>query len=332
MNEVFNNISPTVICKRSKPKPSVVYNTYWKFATERQDIFFRRLRNEEYPWTTDEILLEYKFTNAYRAADRVSQFLIKDVIYNGSQSPEELFFRIILFKLFNKIDTWEILRHELGELTYKEFDYKKYDQILSELLGQNISIYSAAYIMASGSSYYGKKRKHQNHLKLLNHMIRDSLPTKLMESKSMKEGYELLLGYPSIGSFLAYQFITDINYSNLTNYSESEFVKAGPGAIEGISKCFVDKGEYSNEDIIRLVADQQEKEFDKLGLNFTNLFGRELQLIDCQNLFCEVGKYARVMHPDIKGCSTRVRIKQKYKQERNEPIEFFFPPKWNLNY
>ena len=59
-------------------KPTVVYDTYWRFAAERQEIFFRRVvRTSQPPWTADPILAEYKFTNAYRASDRVSQYLIR---------------------------------------------------------------------------------------------------------------------------------------------------------------------------------------------------------------------------------------------------------------
>ena len=53
-------------------------------------------------------------------------------------------------------------------------------------------------------------------------------------------------------------------------------------------------------------------ESDRLGLEFRSLWGRRLQLIDCQNLFCEVDKYARVRHPEVVGVSGRTRIKQKY--------------------
>ncbi len=88
-----------------KPTPSIVYDSYWYLAAERQNIFFKRLNDELSPWTYDPILLKHKFTNAYRASDRVSQYLIKNVIYKGSQDPNEVFFRIILFKLFNKIET-----------------------------------------------------------------------------------------------------------------------------------------------------------------------------------------------------------------------------------
>ena len=41
-----------------------------------------------------------------------------------------------------------------------------------------------------------------------------------------------------VGDFLAYQFITDINYSTLTDFSEMEFTVPGPGARDGIHKCF----------------------------------------------------------------------------------------------
>ena len=75
-------------------RPTEVYDTYWRFAYERQEIFFRRNEGLPPPWTEDPIFMRYKFTNAYRASDRVSQYLIKHVIYRGDQSPEELFFRI----------------------------------------------------------------------------------------------------------------------------------------------------------------------------------------------------------------------------------------------
>jgi len=56
-----------------------VFDTYWKFACERQSMFFRRLEGL-LPWTHDPILATFRFTNPYRAADRVSQFLIREVV------------------------------------------------------------------------------------------------------------------------------------------------------------------------------------------------------------------------------------------------------------
>nr|WP_315212960.1 nucleotide kinase domain-containing protein [uncultured Flavobacterium sp.] len=320
-----------IVNKKLKPKPSIVYDAYWKFAAERQNIFFNRLNNECYPWSDNLILNEYKFTNVYRASDRVSQYLIRNVIYRGSQEPKEMLFRILLFKIFNKIETWEFLLNQLEEITWKNYSFKKYDSLLSELLNNKIAIYSAAYIMASGKSAFHLNRKHQNHLKLIEMMIRDNLSEQLVLSKNMEIGFNLLKNYPSIGEFLAYQYITDVNYSLLTDYSEQEFTKAGPGAKDGITKCFSDLRDYTFEDVIKMMNETQELQFERLGFKFNTLWGRRLQLIDIQNIFCEVDKYSRVAHSEIIGISKRTRIKQKFKFIEKEKVEYFFPPKWNIN-
>jgi hypothetical protein len=160
-------------------------------------------------------------------------------------------------------------------------------------------------------------------------MIAEAVPQRLVACRSMREGFELLRSYPLIGDFLAYQLITDLNYSELTTFSEMEFTMPGPGARDGIRKCFESLGGLSETDVIKLMADRQEYEFDRLGITFPSLWGRRLQLIDIQNLFCEVDKYARVKHPDVAGISGRTRIKQKFTEARSR-VEYFYPPKWGL--
>src|SRR2546425_3140656 len=78
-------------------KPSSVYNSYWMFAAERQNVFFRRLEGSPPPWTQDPVIHAHKFTNAYRASDRVSQYLIRNVIYRADlpSDPTEVVFRIL---------------------------------------------------------------------------------------------------------------------------------------------------------------------------------------------------------------------------------------------
>lgn len=163
-------------------------------------------------------------------------------------------------------------------------------------------------------------------------MILDGLPGQMGSSRDLATAYGLMLGYPGLGPFLAFQFTIDLNYSTLMNHDESSFVVAGPGALDGISKCFSDTGGRKAEEVIRLVTMYQEHELQRLGLNFQNLFGRRLQLIDCQNLFCEISKYARVVHPDLPGVANRTRIKQVYAHTNRPPMQVpFFPPKWGIN-
>lgn len=308
-------------------KTTPVFDTYWRFASERQEMFMRRVHGSTPPWTEDPILIAHRFTNTFRASDRVSQYLIRHVIYEGSQKPEEIFFRTILFKIFNKIETWESLRADLGEVSWQEYAFDAYAKVLDRLFDNAHRIYSAAYIMPSPA--FGNARKHRNHLRLLEYMMADGAPKKLARATTLRESFELLRSYPSQGDFLAFQFAIDLNYSELTNFSEMDFVIAGPGARDGIRKCFKDTAGLTDAEIIQVMVERADSEFDRLGLKFQSLWGRNLQLIDCQNVFCEVSKYARIAHPDVAGVSGRTRIKQKF-TPRGEPIPQWYPPKWNI--
>jgi thymidylate kinase len=322
--------SLSVWSRLAPAKPTVVFNTYWRFAAERQAIFFRRFHGFSGPWTDDPILNRYKFTNAYRASDRVSQYLIRNVIYSGDQSPREVFFRVILFKFFNRIDTWKRLIAAFGELTAKRFKPQQYDKVLTAALESGELVYSGAYIMPSGGVGWRQDRKHRMHLRLLEYILSQGLPERVAGARSMREAFELLKSVPTIGDFLAYQYVTDLNYSTATDFGESEFVVAGPGARDGIRKCFEMLGGLTEADLIRFVSDRQEEEFGLRSLKFESLWERPLQLIDCQNLFCEVDKYSRVYHPDMKVKSGRARIKQQFRPSPT-PIDYWYPPKWGLN-
>lgn len=306
--------------------PTKVYDTYWEFAAERQRIFFSRLRGEPFPWSNDAVLQTYKFTNAYRACDRTSQYLIRNILYCGKNfPPEDVLFRILIFKIFNKIETWEVLEKEFGEILYKNFKKKDYASLLAKTQLKQ-SIFSSAYIMPSGVG----RKKHEYYLSLVDFMLQDGLSAKIARSKSLEELYHLLLNYKGLGSFLAFQFAIDINYSDLCDFSEMSFVVPGPGAKRGIQKCFSDR-HLNYTQIIKYVSDRQEEEFAKRGLNFETLFGRRLQLVDCQNLFCEVDKYSRIVYPKIKTKDNRVKIKRKFVPSEVS-IDYFFPPKWNINH
>lgn len=309
-------------------KNDEVYDLYWYFAYERQNIFLKKLNGELYPWTNDPILLKYKFCNSYRVNDRVSQYLLKNVIYNDKKySNEDMVFRIILFKLFNKESTWELLEKSIGEITLETFDINKYSIILETAINKGERIYNDAYISCANKAY-GYDRKHDNHLALLNHIFNiDKSHIDIINSKTMKEAFSILKSYPLIGNFMAYQLVTDINYSEVVNWTEDEFTTIGPGSERGINKCFIDKGDMTNEDIIRYMYDNQEKEFKRLGLKFKKLGNRSLQLIDCQNIFCELDKYTRVALPNLK--SNRSKIKKKYIPKDNK-IDYIYPKKWNI--
>ena len=309
-------------------KRQEIYDLYWYFANERQNIFIKKLNGDTPPWTNDPILKTYKFCNSYRVNDRVSQYLLKNVIYNAkTYKDEDMLFRIILFKLFNKESTWELLLKEFKDITLSTFDMKEYSNVLTNAINNNIKIYNDAYISCATKAF-GYDRKHDNHLALLNKMfIIDKVQDKILKCTNMEQAFKIIKSYPLIGNFMAYQLITDINYSNIVDWKEDEFTVAGPGSLRGIKKCFIDKGNLSNEDIIRYMYNHQEEEFKRLNLNFKTIGNRKLQLIDIQNIFCELDKYCREKVPSLK--SNRTKIKKKYIPKQTK-IEYIYPPKWNI--
>ncbi|MDZ8070426.1 MAG: putative DNA base hypermodification protein [Nostoc sp. DedQUE08] len=308
-----------------------IFDTYWRFATLRQEVFFKKINNLLPPWTSDPIINTYKFCNAYRASDRVSQYLIKNIIYDNSrsQNEEEVLFRILLFKIFNKIETWNYLENALGSyITLSSFNFNLYSQILKEAMNSGYAIYTSAY-MSCASKEFGYDKKHQNHLALIDKMVfQDCAVTRIIKSKSLKEVFHIIQEYPLLGKFMAYQLAIDINYSEIINFDENSFTIAGPGAERGIGKCFVNIGNKTNADIIHWMVENQEQEFQRLDLNFQTLWGRPLQAIDCQNLFCETDKYCRQAFPQI--ISNRKKIKSKF-VPNSLLIDYFYPPKWGIN-
>lgn len=306
-----------------------MYDRYWKFAYERHSIFERRVRGEPWPWTDDAILREFKFCNVYRAADRVSQYLIRNIACAPCGSEEDLLFQIVAFRLFSKPETWDTLCRLLGgPPSVQALQGGSFASALDETRRINGGLYTSAFILCANNAY-SQPSKHLNHVQLLNHMfVRNGLAAALLRASSLRDVYSLLIAYPLMGEFMSYQVAVDLNYSELFSFSESEFTQPGPGALRGIKKAFEDVRGVSPSELVMLMVERQEDEFRRLGLPFKGLWGRRLQAIDCQGLFCELDKYCRVAVPELK--SERRRIKARFSPSE-QPIELLFPPKWGIN-
>ena len=319
-----------ILIKKRTPKPrEEIYNFYWYFASERHKIFEKRLLGHHQPWTSDKTLQTFKFCNTYRASDRISQYLIKNVAYHEEPcNPEDILFQIVAFRTFSNKETWETVRLFLGRYpTLADLKNGKFEEALNHAKQQNKKLYTGAFILCANNAY-GRNIKHLNHVSLFEHMfITNKLSNQLLKCKSLEDIYNLLHEYPLMGDFMSYQTAIDLNYSDILNFSENDFTMPGPGALRGINKAFIEIGDYSPADIIMDMVDRQTEEFRKRKLSFTPLGRRLLHAIDCQGLFCELDKYCRDAVPSLE--SNRKRIKTKFNASK-EPLELFYPPKWNI--
>lgn len=308
-----------------------IYDLYWYFASERQQIFEKRLAGQSGPWTDDPILQKYKFCNVFRATDRVSQYMIREVCYHTENcSAEDRLFQIVAFRLFSKIETWQAIKDFLGHSpTIQDLIDGSFAKALEYTNEINGGLYTSAFILCATNAY-GQPRKYLNHIELLRDMfVNHRLAKQLLEATSLQEIYTLLHTFPLMGDFMSYQTAIDLNYSALINFSENSFTQPGPGALRGLKKVFESLGDYSPAEAVLWMAEQQDEEFACLDLPPAKLFNRPLQAIDCQGLFCETDKYCREAAPEL--ASARSQIKAKYATPK--PMdELFLPPKWSLEY
>ena len=130
---------------------------YFYFIEERMNMFWRKIEGGwNDGWSRDPIFKTYKFTNVYRATDRVSQYLIRNVIYKNIKryKPEDILLRILVFKIFNKIETWEYLEQNLkNALTVDTFDPHNISILLSKRQ-EHAPIFNNAYMMTGSHKAY----------------------------------------------------------------------------------------------------------------------------------------------------------------------------------
>jgi hypothetical protein len=176
--------------------------------------------------------------------------------------------------------------------------------------------------------------KHSMHLDIVESMLKTDRPGQMLAVGSLAGAYGVLRKVRMLGDFLAFQFTIDFNYSRHLLYPEESFVVAGPGAKEGIEKCFAAPGKRKAEEIIdRVFRTQDFAARFYTGEPAPRLFGsRILQPIDVQNCFCETGKLARLLHPEFN--TGRIKIKTRYSPSLNglaKPLPRpVFPPEWKI--
>jgi hypothetical protein len=152
----------------------------------------------------------------------------------------------------------------------------------------------------------------------------------LRAARTYRDAFRELARYPLHKGFIGMQHLTDINYSEVIDFDEDDFIIPGPGCADGMQKCFAYGRAPTVAEAVQVIkecVEDQEGFFEYYGLEPVTLFGRRLHAIDVQNLFCETDKYARKAHPEFN--LDRVKIKQTLKPTGPLPPPFF-PPKWKL--
>ncbi|KAF8637106.1 hypothetical protein AX17_003010 [Amanita inopinata Kibby_2008] len=316
-------------------RPTEVFDTFWRFAAERKIIDDKRRSGAPFPWTEDRILQRYPFCNTYRVLDKLCQYLIREVIEKGSQDPEEVTFRVILFNTFTRIETWELLDHELGPLTWATYNRAKYQRVLSRAKNDGMSLYTGSFIKPA--PHFGYSDNFMNHLCLLEMFMEHGFASRVMGAKYLADVFEYIAAFPSMGDFTTYQLMLNLSYSNVLNFHPNDFVVPGPGALSGLCKMFgrgFNGGRTSASgfgiEVIRWLVQTQDQHFKRLGIQFSGLGPekRPMDVADIEHVVCEVDKYSRLAHPQYKGKRTEIR-RVFEPSDAPYPSKAYFPKAWS---
>lgn len=123
---------------------------FYEFMIKRENIRLARERGEEWPWTNDPILQEYKFTNVKRDHDRTT-LKLRELFYENTKfqqhSPASHFLNCVIFR---NIGRWETCQ-ELGY--YSKLDTEHLRNTINRLIGRGKPVFTSAYMLPA----YGDK-------------------------------------------------------------------------------------------------------------------------------------------------------------------------------
>ena len=289
----------------------VTLDEFFYFIKERYKIHLRKdVYKKPRPWTQDPIMKKYRFTNVRREHDRNTKWLIQNVSKNTSLNKREKILNSMLFRLFNKIETAELIGIPIKLSDIKNLDTDKYAKLFLDNENQIKCFFTGAY-MSSGmlkefhkltGDYYSPISV----MKIVQSMGKNHFPRRIWEAESPMEVAELLMTYNGISQFTAYQLFVDFTYIEDFPFSENEFTMAGPGAVYGLNYLFKYTGDFTPEELIFWLRDHW-KELNQYSLQnggkhtlnpqktFIDLpeYDRVMNVMSIENCLCEFSKYMK---------------------------------------
>lgn len=204
---------------------------FFAYARARQEIMIRRACGESPPWTRDPVLSKYRFCNVFREDDRTTVWFREHV--REKLTEEQQLFAAVTFRWFNRVTTGEVLvQHRLLE----EWDSSLARSVLCNLH----PLVTGAFVV-----------KTPNGMSKLNGLVwciehvwarREELLAELTRhrpsGRALRAAHTLLRTLPFLGSFMAYEVVTDLRHTSLLDEASDiqTWAAMGPGAARGLAR------------------------------------------------------------------------------------------------
>jgi len=277
---------------------------YWQEERERIRVN-KEVHKKPPPWTDDPILQEFKFCQVFREDDRTTRWFAKH-IREPLKDQDEVFMATVIFRWFNLIETGRTL---IKENLLLDWDRKK---AIREITKQPKWI-TGAYIIKTPN----RMDKVTGVSECVSHMWRDRkhIVSEIKKNRSLEKSWELILTYPYMGPFMAYEVVTDLRWTALLNRADDilTWANAGPGAMRGLNRLTGRDLGYArrSHDWNKEMNDLYQA-VDSHKLWFKDLH-RLYEMREIEGGLCEFDKYSRI----VKG---EGRTRSVYKHDPELPI------------
>lgn len=271
--------------------PALMY-----FIWEREVIRIVKERGGERPWTKDPVLERYKFTNIRRRDDRVTRWVLENIIW-PNDFREDLWFILLITRLINWPPTLQYLIDE-GVLfrAAADFNPEQFSAAIEAYKDKGNKVYSGAYMVYPTKMDPGGVKS----LAIAKHIIAPTLERAARIEKMLTRDdgariepfvNELARSF-GISTFMAGQVAADLTYSSYLGNAEDLYTYApiGPGSSRGLN--------YLLNRAPSAGWTQQAFNQELMKIHDSVVWQLEigdLTLHDVQNCMCEFSKYCRTV-------------------------------------
>ena len=280
---------------------------FFAFMREREQIRLRKEADLPFPWTEDEILQTYKFTNIRRHHDKTSRELIRR--FYGPNFDEDKLSILLNCALFRYFGTYEFAE-AVGWQEYKYFDFDEIKKVASNRMKRKQRVFTGAYIVTNQGMSLPKEEIVCDYFLMELWRLAPRIIEIAEETNSWEKTARRMMQINGFGGsgFMTKEILLDTTYCNfwgssfrddVNNMSFSQpkdwetWTPVGPGARRGaarvaksISGLFDPLTESASFSVIMELVDRQSE--------FWPIEYGHLAPHDIQFQLCEFDKYERV--------------------------------------
>lgn len=277
---------------------------YW--IRERHNIYLKRRAGKPKPWTDDEVLRNWFFTNPYRENDKTTIWFRENVREPLRDDPR-VFFATVCFRWFNLIETAGVLTNENpwdskhNLLTH--WDCKEAISRLDGVRRTGGKVFTGAYMINSP----GGEPKLEAICRCITNVWKERYQFTdgaWCEEVTMEGMHQALLQFDRLGGFMAYEIVTDLRHTYLLENAPDKMTwcHVGPGATRGLYRVLqlkFKKGDNASS------PPRLKNDLDEMG-RLLKAVQKALpkmppfEMREIEHSLCEYDKYSRALEGDGK--------------------------------